>query len=51
MELQSHPEIPVKVVITEAVQLAKEFGATDGHRYNQALWTTLPESCAPRLII
>jgi len=45
MELQSHPEIPVKVVITEAVQLAKEFGATDGHRYINALL----DKVAPKL--
>lgn len=44
-ELREHPEIPVKVVITEAVRLAKEFGATDGHRYVNALLDRL----APRL--
>lgn len=36
-ELRSHPEVPVKVVITEAVQLAREFGAQDSHRYINAL--------------
>ena len=36
-ELKLHPEVPVKVVITESVQLAKEFGAQDGHRYINAL--------------
>jgi N utilization substance protein B len=45
MELRSHPEIPVKVVITESVQLAKEFGATDGHRYINALL----DKVAPKL--
>ncbi|MBL8201789.1 MAG: transcription antitermination factor NusB [Chromatiales bacterium] len=45
MELRAHPEIPVKVVITEAVQLAKEFGATDGHRYINALL----DKVAPKL--
>ena len=44
-ELRAHPEIPVKVVITEAVQLAKEFGATDGHRYINALL----DKVAPKL--
>ena len=44
-ELRAHPEIPVKVVITEAVQLAKEFGATDGHRYVNALL----DKVAPKL--
>jgi N utilization substance protein B len=45
MELKAHPEIPVKVVITEAVQLAREFGATDGHRYINALL----DKVAPKL--
>ena len=36
-ELQSHPEIPVKVVINEAVELAKEFGALDSFRYVNAI--------------
>lgn len=45
MELRAHPEIPLKVVITEAVQLAKEFGATDGHRYINALL----DKVAPKL--
>lgn len=36
-ELSWRPEVPVKVVITEAVQLAKQFGAQDGHRYINAL--------------
>ncbi len=44
-ELRNHPEIPLKVVITEAVHLAREFGATDGHRYINALLDRL----APRL--
>jgi N utilization substance protein B len=36
-ELRAHPEVPAKVVIAEAVQLAREFGATDGHRYVNAM--------------
>jgi len=47
MELQSHPEIPVKVVITEAVQLAKEFGATDGYRYINALLDKVAQKLRP----
>ena len=46
-ELQAHPEIPVKVVIAEAVQLAKEFGATDGHRYINALLDRLAPKLRP----
>jgi N utilization substance protein B len=32
-ELQHCPDIPYKVVINEAVELAKRFGGTDGHKY------------------
>ncbi len=32
-ELKSHPEIPYRVVINESVELAKLFGAEQGHRY------------------
>lgn len=32
-ELAQHLEVPYKVVINEAVELAKTFGGTDGHKY------------------
>jgi N utilization substance protein B len=32
-ELNYHPDVPYKVVINEAVELAKTFGGTDGHKY------------------
>ena len=32
-ELSNCLEIPYKVAINEAVELAKEFGGTDGHKY------------------
>ena len=32
-ELAQRADIPYKVVINEAVELAKVFGATDGHRF------------------
>jgi N utilization substance protein B len=32
-ELREFPEVPFRVVINEAVRLAKRYGATDGHRY------------------
>ena len=32
-ELIHHPEIPYRVVINEAVELAKTFGGTDGHKF------------------
>jgi N utilization substance protein B len=32
-ELSQHLEVPYKVAINEAVELAKTFGGTDGHKY------------------
>lgn len=32
-EFLRHPEVPYRVVINEAVELAKAFGGTDGHKY------------------
>lgn len=32
-ELAEHPEIPYRAVINEAVELAKTYGGTDGHKY------------------
>ncbi len=36
-ELRERPEIPYRVVINEAVNLAKRFGAEDGHKYVNAV--------------
>ncbi|WP_028357713.1 transcription antitermination factor NusB [Brackiella oedipodis] len=32
-ELKHAPDIPYRVVINEAVEIAKEFGATDGYKF------------------
>ena len=32
-ELQHCPDIPWRVVLNECIELAKEFGGTDGHKY------------------
>ena len=32
-ELKNHPEIPYRVIINEAVELAKSFGGSDGYKY------------------
>jgi transcription antitermination protein NusB len=32
-ELRNAPEVPYKVVINEAIELAKSFGGTDGYKY------------------
>jgi N utilization substance protein B len=36
-ELQEKPDVPFKVVINESVNIAKRFGAIDGHKYINAL--------------
>ncbi len=33
VELQHHKQVPFRVVIDEAVGLARRFGATDGHKF------------------
>ncbi len=32
-ELRDRPEIPYRVIINEAIELAKSFGGTDGHKF------------------
>ncbi len=36
-ELKNHPELPYRVALSEAVQLTKQFGATDGHKFVNAV--------------
>jgi N utilization substance protein B len=36
-EFEFHPEIPYKVILNEAVELAKTFGAEHGHKYVNAI--------------
>jgi N utilization substance protein B len=36
-ELESCPELPYRVALAEAVQLTKQFGATDGHKFVNAV--------------
>jgi N utilization substance protein B len=33
VELHEHPEVPVRVVIDEAIELAHRFGATESHTF------------------
>lgn len=32
-ELKHHPEIPYRAIINEAIELARTFGGSDGHKY------------------
>jgi transcription antitermination protein NusB len=36
-ELTAKPDIPYRVAINEAVSLSKRFGATDGHKFVNAV--------------
>jgi N utilization substance protein B len=36
-ELMHRPDVPYRVVINESVELAKRFGATDGHKFVNAV--------------
>ncbi|MCL4722467.1 MAG: transcription antitermination factor NusB [Gammaproteobacteria bacterium] len=46
-ELTRHPDVPPKVVISEAVHLAREFGAQDSFRYINALLDRLATTLRP----
>jgi N utilization substance protein B len=46
-ELSSHPEVPFRVVISEAVGLARRFGATDGHKFVNAIMDKAARSLRP----
>jgi N utilization substance protein B len=43
-ELQSRLDVPYRVVINEGVNLAKRFGALDGHKYINACLDTAAQS-------
>lgn len=47
-ELKSRPEIPFRVVINEGVSLAKRFGATDGHKFVNAVLDRAARSLRPQ---
>jgi N utilization substance protein B len=36
-ELRASPDLPFRVVLSEAVNLARRFGATDGHKFVNAV--------------
>lgn len=46
-ELECHPEIPYRVVLNEAVELAKTFGAEHGHKYVNAVLDRLALTLRP----
>lgn len=46
-DLRAHPEIPFRVAISEAVNLARRFGATDGHKFVNAVLDRAARSLRP----
>ena len=46
-ELESCPELPYRVALAEAVQLAKQFGATDGHKFVNAVLDRAAQELRP----
>ncbi len=46
-ELRRRPDVPFRVAISEAVNLAKRFGATDGHKYVNAVLDRAARTARP----
>lgn len=46
-ELRAHPEVPFRVAISEAVSLARRFGATDGHKFVNAVMDKAARALRP----
>ena len=46
-ELRDHAQTPYKVVINEAIELAKSFGGTDGHKYVNGVLDKLAAELRP----
>jgi len=45
--LRSAPDVPYRVVINEAVGLAKRFGATDSHKFVNAVLDAAAKELRP----
>ena len=46
-ELKHSPDIPFKVVINEAIELAKDYGGTDGYKYVNGVLDRLAPALRP----
>jgi len=46
-EMLHHPETPYRVIINEAIELAKSFGGTDGHKYVNGVLDKLASVARP----
>ena len=45
-ELDHHPEVPKKVVVNEAIELAKTYGASDGYKFVNGVLDAIVKSTA-----
>ena len=46
-ELRDHAQTPFRVIINEAIELAKSFGGTDGHKYVNGVLDKLAAELRP----
>lgn len=46
-EILAAPEVPYRVVINEAIELAKRYGGTDGHKYVNGVLDKLAAAARP----
>lgn len=46
-ELRLHPETPCRVIINEAIELAKTYGGTDGHKFVNGVLDKLAAQLRP----
>lgn len=46
-ELRRHPETPYRVIINEAIELAKTYGGTDGHKFVNGVLDKLAAQVRP----
>lgn len=49
-ELRDHPETPWRVVLNEAIELAKSYGGTDGHKFVNGVLDKLAPELRPHEI-
>lgn len=47
-ELRDHPETPYRVVLNEAIELAKRYGGTDGHKFVNGVLDKLAAQLRPQ---
>lgn len=46
-ELRDHPETPYRVILNEAIELAKSYGGTDGHKFVNGVLDKLAPQLRP----